>query len=116
MELKKDVVLVFKSAGMGVSDHAELPSKLAETLLGLLDESELKPAAVCFYTEGVRLCCEGSNVLRLLRRLEAKKVPLILCGTCLDTLGLNDQVEVGIIGGMADILEAMWRADTVLYP
>jgi hypothetical protein len=31
------------------------------------------------------------------------------------TLELEDKVEVGIIGGMTDILEAMWSADSVLY-
>jgi hypothetical protein len=115
METEKTVVLVVKQNGIGVSEHPDLPSKLAETLLALLDESDLIPAALCFYTDGVRLCCTGSNVLRLLRRLEAKKIPLILCGTCVRTLDLEDQVEVGIIGGMTDILDVMWSADSVLY-
>jgi hypothetical protein len=115
MDTKKTVVLVFNQNGMGASEHPVLPMQLVETLLSLLDGSELKPAALCFYTDGVRLCCEGSNVLRLLRRIEAKKIPLILCGTCVKTLELEDHVEVGIIGGMTDILEAMWSADSVLY-
>jgi hypothetical protein len=115
MDTNKSIVIVFKQDGMGSSDHPDLPSRLAETLLTLLDEADFRTAAICFYTEGVRLCCSGSNVLRLLRRLEAKRVALILCGTCLDTFGLRDQVEVGIIGSMKDILEAMWRADSVLY-
>lgn len=115
MDTEKSVVLVFNQNGMGISMHPELPLQLAETLLSILDDSGLKPSALCFYTDGVRLCCEGSSVLRLLRRIEAKKIPLILCGTCVKTLELADQVEVGIIGGMTDILEAMWSADTVLY-
>lgn len=115
MNREKFVVLVFRENGMGTSEHPDLPSKLAEILLSLLDDSGLEPAALCFYTDGVRLCCRGSNVLRLLRRIEAKKVPLILCGTCVKTLELEDKVEVGIMGGMTDILEAMWSADSVLY-
>jgi hypothetical protein len=27
---------------------------------------------------------------------------------------LQDQVEVGIVGGMTDIIEAQWRADKVI--
>jgi hypothetical protein len=115
MQANKSVVLVFKQNGMGTSEHPDLPSLLVETLLSLLDDSGLSPAALCFYTDGVRLCCKGSNVLRLLRRIEAKRIPLILCGTCVKTLELEDKVEVGIIGGMTDILEAMWSADSVLY-
>ena len=99
---------------MGVSEHPELQTKLVETLLSLLDESAIIPAALCFYTDGVRLCCEGSSVLHLLRRLEAKKFQLILCGISVKALNLEDKVEVGIIGGMTDILEAMWSADSVL--
>jgi hypothetical protein len=115
MDVEKSVVLIFKHNGMGISEHPELSGRLAETLLTLIDDAALKPTAICFYTEGVRLCCEGSSVLRLLRRLEAQKIPLILCGTCVKALELEDQVEVGIIGGMTDILEAMWSADSVLY-
>jgi hypothetical protein len=116
MTKEKSIVMVFKQNGMGVSEHPELPGTLAKTLLALIDESELKPAALCFYGDGVQLCCEGSPVLRLLRRLEARKIPLILCGTCVEALELGEKVEVGIMGGMTDILEAMWSADSVLYP
>jgi hypothetical protein len=114
MDSDKSVVLAFNKNGMGVSEHPELQTKLAETLLSLLDETAIIPAALCFYTDGVRLCCEGSSVLRLLRRLEAKKIPLILCENSVKTLDLEDKVEVGIISGMTDILEAMWSADSVL--
>ena len=115
MDINKNVVLVFKQNGMGISEHPDLPSQLSRTLLTLIDDAELKPAAICFYTDGVRLCCRGSQVLSILRRLEARKIPLILCGTCLKTFELEDQVAVGIVGGMTDILEAMWSADSVLY-
>jgi hypothetical protein len=32
----------------------------------------------------------------------------------LDYFGLLDKVEVGIVGGMGDIITAMWQADTVI--
>ncbi len=34
---------------------------------------------------------------------------LILCSTCLNYYNLADQVRVGIVGGMTDILEAQRR-------
>jgi sulfur relay (sulfurtransferase) complex TusBCD TusD component (DsrE family) len=46
--------------------------------------------------------------------LEAQGVHLVICQTCLDTLGLADQVRCGVVGGMTDIITAMWRADTVI--
>jgi hypothetical protein len=43
-------------------------------------------------------------VLGPLRALEAEGVELIICSTCLEYLGLRDKVEVGIAGGMPDIM------------
>ena len=71
-------------------------------------------AAICFYTDGVRLVVEGSPVIELLKSLEAKGVRLILCSTCLSYFNLTDQVKVGIVGGMTDIIEAQRRASKVI--
>lgn len=57
---------------------------------------------------------EGSPVLEQLHALEGKGVRLIICSTCLNYFGLQDKVKVGIVGGMADILEAQLRADKVI--
>jgi hypothetical protein len=39
---------------------------------------------------------------------------LILCSTCLNYYYLADQVQVGIVGGMPDILEAQQRASKAI--
>jgi hypothetical protein len=69
---------------------------------------------ICFYTDGVKLACEGSTVLDELQALEEKGVRLILCQTCLNAFQLQDQVRIGIVGGMGDIITAMWQADNVI--
>ena len=84
------------------------------TYLTLLDDSQTLPAAICFYTEGVRLAVEGSPVLEQLRSLEAKGVRLILCSTCLGYFNLTGKTQVGIVGGMADIIEAQFKAEKVI--
>lgn len=96
--------------------HAEpeLQIKLIDTYFKLLDGNEVLPAAICFYTDGVRLAVSGSPVLATLKSLESKGVRLILCSTCLNYFNLADQVEVGITGGMTDILEAQRRAEKVI--
>ena len=108
-----DTVILFTRNGMGEADPA-LQQKLAGTYLTLLDEHNILPAAICFYTEGVRLAVSGSPVLETLKSLEAKGVHLILCSTCLNFFNLSEQVQVGIVGGMTDILEAQRRADKVI--
>ena len=106
-------VIVIAANGMGRADVA-LQQTLIAKYLSLLDDVEPLPSALCFYTEGVRLVAEGSPVLALLRRLEERGVELIVCRTCLEALGLVEQVRVGRVGGMADILDAQMHAEKVI--
>ena len=108
-----DTILVITRNGMGSADQG-LQHKLLDTYLRLLVENGLLPAAVCFYTEGVRLVVEGSPLLERLRKMEQEGVRLIICSTCLDYLGLTDKVRVGIVGGMPDIIEAQGKASKVI--
>lgn len=108
-----DTVILITRNGMGDGEPA-LQQKLIQTYLKLLDENSIHPAVICFYTEGVRLVVEGSPVLDTLKALESKGVRLVLCSTCLNYYNLADQVRVGIVGGMADILDAQIRAGKVI--
>ena len=108
-----ETVLLISRNGMGDAEPA-LQQKLIGTYFTLLADENISPAAICFYTEGVRLCVDGSPVLEQLKVLENRGVRLILCATCLKFLGLTDQVKVGIVGGMTDILEAQRRAEKVI--
>ena len=109
----RDTVILLTNNGMGRG-----PQDLQLTLLGkyleLLNLQNDLPAAICFYTEGVRLVAEGSPVIEKLRALEGKGVRLIVCSTCLNYFGLVEKVKVGIIGGMGDILAAQWQASKVI--
>ena len=108
-----ETVILITRNGMGTADP-ELQQKLITTYLKLLVENNILPAAICFYTDGVRLAVTGSPVIYLLKSLEARGVRLILCSTCLGFYNLTDQVKVGIDGGMTDILEAQRRAGKVI--
>ncbi len=110
---KLTVLVMVSNDGMGQGD-SELQHKLIQTYLRLLDDSHTLPSAICFYTDGVKLVVEGSPVIEQLKALEAKGVHLILCSTCLNHYGLAEQVQVGVVGGMTDIIEAQWRADKVI--
>lgn len=114
MPKDKSTVIVFRSNGLGDTQAQDLKEKLGASFLGLVADADPLPNAMCFYTDGVKLACEGSPVLDLLRSLESRGVRLILCTTCLNYFGLTDKVQVGIPGGMGDIIAAMWSADSVL--
>ncbi len=110
----KKTVFVFNSYGMGQTGDAGLKLKLAKKFLALIADADPLPAQLCFYTDGVKLCVAGSPVLDELRALADKGVPLILCFTCLEAFGLLDQVAVGVVGGMGDIITAMMGADNAI--
>jgi intracellular sulfur oxidation DsrE/DsrF family protein len=109
----KNAVILVNNNGMGRSDEALQLTLFGKYIELLMQNGEL-PAAICFYTDGVKLVCEGSPVIEELRALEAKKVHLIVCSTCLNYFNLQDKIQVGIVGGMGDILEAQSKAQKVI--
>ncbi len=108
-----DTVVLITREGMG-SATPDLQKKLLDTYLGLLLQSSTLPAAICFYTDGVKLVVEGSPLLARLSELEQRGVRLIICSTCLGYFNLTDKVRVGVVGGMPDIIEAQANASKVL--
>lgn len=109
----KNAVILVTRMGMGSGDAA-LQMKLITTYVKLLLENDTLPGAICFYTDGVRLVVEGSPILEPLKELEARGVHLVLCRTCLEHYGLLDQVGVGVVGGMGDIVAAQAMASKVV--
>jgi len=108
-----DTVILVTRNGMGEAEPA-LQIKLIQTYFKLLDDSNTKPSAICFYTDGVKLAVKGSPLIDVLKSLESKGVRLILCSTCLSYFNLTDQVQAGIVGGMTDIIEAQFKSQKVI--
>jgi len=109
----KSTVILVTNNGMGKADE-KLPLILFGKYIELLMQNGELPAAICFYTDGVKLVCEGSLFIEQLRKLETGGVRLIVCSTCLSHFNLNEKVQVGIVGGMGDIIEAQMKAEKVI--
>ncbi len=56
-----DTVILVTRNGMGSAEPA-LQLQLINTYFKLLDESNTLPAAICFYTDGVKLAAKDSPV------------------------------------------------------
>jgi intracellular sulfur oxidation DsrE/DsrF family protein len=108
-----NTVILVTNNGMGKGPQ-ELQLTLMTKYLELLNLQDDLPAAMCFYTEGVRLVTEGSPVIEKLQALEEKGVRLVVCSTCLNYFGLIEKIKIGIVGGMGDILAAQWQAAKVI--
>lgn len=105
-------MVLFTRFGMGDAP-AELQQKLAGVFLKLLAQ-DTPPGVIAFYGDGVKLTCEGSPVIDQLRALSDNGARLVVCQTCLDFFGLREQMRVGIVGGMGDIIAAMKSAAKVI--
>lgn len=111
--MDENTIILFTRYGLGDAPEA-LRLNLAVKFLTLTLESGRLPAKLVFYTEGVRLACHGSPVVELLQRFESRGVELVLCSTCLEYFELREDVAVGVVGGMTDILETLQLAGKVL--
>jgi intracellular sulfur oxidation DsrE/DsrF family protein len=112
MTLENSVILI-TSNGMGRGPE-DLQLTLVGKYLSLLLQNGSLPAVICFYTDGVKLVVENSPVLEQLHALEKAGVRLVVCSTCLNFYHLTEKVKAGIVGSMADILEAQVRAEKVI--
>lgn len=92
--------------------------KLGETLMKVyintLAESEILPENLMFINGGVKLACTGSDVLDSLNSMKEKGVNIISCGACLDFYNLKDDLKVGEIGNMYQIIDLMNRSGNTI--
>lgn len=108
-----DTMILLTREGAGQA-HRELQLTVIAKWLDVADANGTLPGVIAFYTEGVKLVCEGSPVLERLRDFERRGVRLIVCKTCIDALGVADKVRAGVVGGMGDIVASMAMAKKVV--
>lgn len=103
---------IIQSQGLGRGDD-QLGLILMANFLRLLGESAQKPARLIFWSTGVRLVCEGSQVLDHLKRLEEQGIELLACSTCLEYFELLDKLKIGRPTTMVKSIQSMLSSETV---
>ena len=81
-----------------------------------LSESDQLPDYMLFMNEGVKLVagnCEQQIVDNLNSMME-KGTKVLVCGTCLNFYGIKDDLKVGTVSNMYDILGAMQTVGKVI--
>ena len=113
--MRKIVVLVTREGlgSVGPADR-QFGLDMFDRLLHTLETQTVRPHVICFYTDGVKLVCEGSPALLGLKLLEGMGVRLVICKTCLEHFHLTDKVAVGEVGGMNEIVGLLTEADSVV--
>lgn len=95
---------------MGEGDP-QLGYNLMKMAIYTLSESEDVPASVLFMNSGVKLVAgDERQIIDSVNKLIEKGTEVLVCGTCLDFYGLKEQLKVGEVSNMYDILGRMQEA------
>ena len=111
--MHRNTLIQVTQNGMGTGSE-ELGLKLITNYFKLLDADGRTPKIIVFYNAGVKLICENSPAIEALQNLDKKGVQLLACKTCLDYFELSDQIKVGNVGSMPDIITLQADADKVI--
>lgn len=114
--MDKKVVILVRQEGLGSVDPAdrEFGMDMFDRFIHSLEGLPVKPWAVCLYTQGVKLACEGSKAVFGLKIIQGMGAQVLICKTCLEHYGLLDRVAVGEVRGMAEISKLLMAADHVI--
>ncbi len=110
--VRSGMVVVVSGETMGRGDDG-LGTKLLGSLLRTAATVDPKPDAIVFYNAGVRLLGPASQSLDALRQLDAAGVDLLACVTCLEFYGLTQQIQVGRVSNMREIVQRTMEAGKV---
>ena len=106
-------VILFAKDRLGEGSE-ELGNVLVGGFLNTLNERDVLPDKIIFMNAGINLVLSDSPALPLLKELADKKVDLVSCGTCLDYFGKMDELAVGRVSNMYEILESMLDVQKVI--
>lgn len=99
---------------VGIGER-ELGYNLLKMAIYTFAQSDDVPASVLFMNSGVRLPAgDEAQVIENLQILIDKGTNVLVCGTCLNYYHLTEQLKIGIVSNMYDIISAMQRADKVI--
>lgn len=113
--VRKGTVVVISGNVMGTGEE-KLGKALMKAFIFALSKQDTLPDTILFYNSGAFLTCKGSDSLEDLKNMEAEGVKIMTCGTCLDFYGLKEELSVGTITNMYDIVETQEKAQLIIRP
>ena len=112
--MKNTVILVTREGLGSTSDERDFGIEMLDNFFHTLESQTDRPTAICFYTEGVKLLAKGSSVLAGLFILKGLGVRIVACKSCAIKYDVMENLGVGKLGGMPDIVALMSEADKVI--
>ena len=112
---ESDTYAVFFNTNAIGTNESELGANLAKMAIFTLSESDRIPSYVLFMNEGVKLVTGVEpQIVENLQTLIDKGTKVLVCGTCLNFYGIKDELKVGTVSNMYDILGAMQEVSKVI--
>ncbi|HPY63625.1 MAG TPA: sulfurtransferase-like selenium metabolism protein YedF [Bacillota bacterium] len=108
-------VVAIASDKMGRGDDV-LGDILMKSFFFTLTQLDESPHTLLLYNAGAKLSIHGSPVLKDLIALDQAGVRIMTCGTCLNHFGIADQLAVGEITNMYDIVDQLRTATHIIRP
>ncbi|MCM0759705.1 sulfurtransferase-like selenium metabolism protein YedF [Sporomusa sphaeroides DSM 2875] len=108
-------VVVLSADTMGTGDD-ELGHILMKGFIFALTQLDTLPDTILIYNTGAKLAVQGSSSLEDLLALEKAGAAVLTCGTCLNHLGIAQQLGVGEVTNMYRLVEEMRDAGRILRP
>ncbi|MCX3067279.1 sulfurtransferase-like selenium metabolism protein YedF [Cetobacterium somerae] len=112
---ENNTIIVIASDKMGDGETA-LGETLMKGFIYTLTEMESLPKAILFYNKGVFLTASNETTIKDLRILEERGVEILSCGACLNFYQLENNIAVGSITNMYNIIEKQMKANKVIRP
>ncbi len=113
--VNNEYIVVFKSNKMGEGSD-DLGAILIKGFINTLKEADRKPKAMIFYNSGVLLTKYTEPLSITLQALEESGVSLIICGTCADFYQIKDEIKIGTISNMFEIVNQLSQFSHIVTP
>lgn len=113
LEAQENLLILVNSSTLGHGSE-ERGKLLMKNFFYTLSEQGGLGKVFIFLNSGVFLTCTGSEVLDYLHELNQEGAEILSCGTCLDYYKLRDQLCVGKVTNMYDILEYLQKIPKVI--
>ncbi|MFW6266996.1 MAG: sulfurtransferase-like selenium metabolism protein YedF [Halanaerobium sp.] len=90
----------------------ELGQILLKGFISTIKELDPLPKKIIFINSGVKAAVK-EDIIFYLNELANKDIEILLCGTCVDYYGLQEEVEIGEISNMFEIADSLNRGEVV---
>ncbi|MEG1994304.1 MAG: sulfurtransferase-like selenium metabolism protein YedF [Oscillospiraceae bacterium] len=98
---------------MGSGDDI-LGKKLIDMFLYTLTQTDDLPENILFMNGGVKIPSNDEQAIEHLNILKDMGVRIVVCGTCLNFFGLENELKVGEISNMYEITDQMQKSPKVI--